>query len=95
MGTDKDPSVEGQWARVRAKLRKELGDTAYRSWIRPLTLLGVENGEARLGATTRFVRDWVRSHHADLIRTIWASENREIAAVDIAVQAATDRKSVV
>ena len=89
MGTDKDPSVEGQWARVRAKLRKELGDTAYRSWIRPLTLLGVENGEARLGATTRFVRDWVRSHHADLIRTIWASENREIAAVDIAVQAAT------
>jgi chromosomal replication initiator protein len=89
MGTDRDPSVEGQWARVRAKLRKELGDTAYRSWIRPLTLLGVENGEARLGATTRFVRDWVRSHHADLIRTIWASENREIAAVDIAVQAAT------
>ena len=89
MGTDRDPSVEGQWARVRTKLRKELGDTAYRSWIRPLTLLGVENGEARLGATTRFVRDWVRSHHADLIRTIWASENREIAAVDIAVQAAT------
>ena len=89
MGTDRDPSVEGQWARVRAKLRKELGDTAYRSWIRPLTLLGVENGEARLGATTRFVRDWVRSHHADLIRTIWASENREIVAVDIAVQAAT------
>jgi len=89
MGTDRDPSVEGQWARVRAKLRKELGDTAYRSWIRPLTLLGLENGEARLGATTRFVRDWVRSHHADLIRTIWASENREIAAVDIAVQAAT------
>jgi len=89
MGTDRDPSVEAQWARVRAKLRKELGDTAYRSWIRPLTLLGVENGEARLGATTRFVRDWVRSHHADLIRTIWASENREISAVDIAVQAAT------
>jgi chromosomal replication initiator protein len=89
MGTDRDPSVEGQWARVRAKLRKELGDTAYRSWIRPLTLLGVEGGEARLGATTRFVRDWVRSHHADLIRTIWASENREIVAVDIAVQAAT------
>jgi len=89
MGTDRDPSVEGQWARVRAKLRKELGDTAYRSWIRPLTLLGLENGEARLGATTRFVRDWVRSHHADLIRTIWASENREVVAVDIAVQAAT------
>ncbi|MFM8679546.1 MAG: chromosomal replication initiator protein DnaA [Alphaproteobacteria bacterium] len=89
MATDRDPSVEGQWARVRAKLRKELGDTAYRSWIRPLTLLGLENGKARLGATTRFVRDWVRSHHADLIRTIWTSENREVVAVDIAVQAAT------
>ena len=89
MADDKDPSVEAQWARVRARLRKEVGETAYRSWIKPLTLLAVDRNEARLGATTRFVRDWVRSHHADLIRTIWASENREIAAVDIAVQAAT------
>jgi chromosomal replication initiator protein len=89
MADDKDPSVEAQWARVRARLRKEVGETAYRSWIKPLTLLAVDRNEARLGATTRFVRDWVRSHYADLIRTAWATENRDIAVVDIAVQAAT------
>jgi chromosomal replication initiator protein len=89
MADDKDPSVEAQWARVRARLRKEVGETAYRSWIKPLTLLAVDRNEARLGATTRFVRDWVRSHYADLIRTAWATENRDIAGVDIAVQPAT------
>ena len=88
MAEDTDPSVEAQWARVRARLRKEVGETAYRSWIKPLTLLGVEGGDARLGATTRFVRDWVRSHYADLIRTAWATENRAITTVDIAVQTA-------
>jgi len=89
MANDKDPSVEAQWVRVRARLRKEVGDTAYRSWIKPLTLLSLEKTEVRLGVTTRFVRDWVRSHYADLIRTAWATENRDIASVDIAVQAAT------
>ncbi|MBL8700937.1 MAG: chromosomal replication initiator protein DnaA [Alphaproteobacteria bacterium] len=86
---DKDSTIEAQWARVRARLRKELGDSAYRSWIKPLTLIAVEKGETRLAVSTRFVRDWVRSHYADLIRTAWATENSAITAVEIAVQTAT------
>ncbi len=89
MPIDKEISVEAQWVRVRARLRKEVGETAYRSWIKPLTLLGIEKHEVRLGVTTRFVRDWVRSHYADLIRTAWNGEVRDVNAVDIAVQAAT------
>ena len=89
MPIDKEASVEAQWVRVRARLRKEVGETAYRSWIKPLTLLGIEKHEVRLGVTTRFVRDWVRSHYADLIRTAWHGEARDVTAVDIAVQAAT------
>ncbi len=89
MPIDKEATVEAQWVRVRARLRKEVGETAYRSWIKPLTLLGIEKHEVRLGVTTRFVRDWVRSHYADLIRTAWNGEARHVNAVDIAVQAAT------
>jgi len=89
MPIDKEISVEAQWVRVRARLRKEVGETAFRSWIKPLTLLGIEKHEVRLGVTTRFVRDWVRSHYADLIRTAWNGEVRDVNAVDIAVQAAT------
>lgn len=89
MTHDKDSTIDGQWARVRARLRKELGDTAYRSWIKPLTLIAVDNGEVRLAVGTRFVRDWVRSHYSDLIRTAWATESAVITAVEIAVQTAT------
>ena len=34
--------IQSQWARVRARLRGEFGDAAYRSWLRNMTLQGVE-----------------------------------------------------
>ena len=42
------PTIETQWARVRGKLRAEFGEVAYRSWLKPLTLSGVEDGEVRI-----------------------------------------------
>ena len=48
-------SIEAQWARVRGRLRSEFGEQDYRSWLKPLTLIGVENGEAKIAAPTRFI----------------------------------------
>jgi chromosomal replication initiator protein len=84
-----DHSIDAQWARVRARLRTEFGEPAFKSWLKPLTLMSIENGEVRLAVPTRFMRDWIRSHYADRIRSVWAGENAEIRAVDIVVQTAT------
>ena len=89
MRHDIDPGIDTQWARVRARLRSEVGEAAYKSWLKPLTLLAVDKGEVRLAVPTRFMRDWVRSHYADRIRALWAGENRQIQGVDIVVQTAT------
>lgn len=78
-----------QWGRVQARLKEQLGDTAFRNWIQPMTLTGFVEGEARFSAPTRFMRDWVQTHYADLIRTLWAAENGAMIAVDVSVASRT------
>ncbi|MEQ8966471.1 MAG: chromosomal replication initiator protein DnaA [Azospirillaceae bacterium] len=77
--------IDQQWARVRGRLRDEVGDAAYRSWLKPLTLASVDDGEVRIAVPTRFMRDWILTHYADRIRDLWARENAEIHAVDVVV----------
>lgn len=84
---DADSDIQGQWARVRARLRDEFGEAAFRSWLRAMTLLEVEAGRVRIGVPTRFLRDWVAAHYADRIRTLWLSENGAISAIEVVVTA--------
>src|SRR5215468_9602353 len=32
------PEIQSQWARIRGRLRDEVGDAAYRSWLKSMTL---------------------------------------------------------
>jgi chromosomal replication initiator protein len=71
--------------RVRARLRAEYGDAAYRSWLRNMSLQGIEEGRAKIAVPTRFLRDWVAAHYADRIRALWNGENSGVIAIDILV----------
>ena len=81
-------SVETQWARVRGKLRAEFGEVAYRSWLKPLTLAGIEDGEVRIAVPTRFMQDWVRTHYAERLRALWKAENKVIRNIEIIIATA-------
>ncbi len=85
MAEQLDPSVDAQWARVRGRLREEYGESAFKSWLKPLTLILVDEGEVRIAVPTRFIRDWVRSHYADGILSAWRAENKSVKAVEIIV----------
>ena len=50
-----DSQLNAKWARVRGRLRSEYGEQAYRSWLKPLTLVGHTNGEFRIAVPTRFI----------------------------------------
>lgn len=79
-----DPSLS-QWQKVCGRLREEVGDAAYQSWVKPMTLGCIEDGLVHLAAPTRFLRDWVSAHYAERIRALWAGENPEIRAVKVEV----------
>ncbi len=77
-----------EWNRVMGRLRDEVGDSAFRSWLRPITVQSVADDCVRLGLPSRFMRDWVATHYADRIRTLWGAENPQIQSVEIIVSAA-------
>jgi chromosomal replication initiator protein len=89
-GRSPEPRIGAQWARVRGLLRAEVGEAAYRSWLKPLTLVEVAQGIARMSVPTTFMRDFVVSHYAERLRQLWAEENPTICGVDIAIQANID-----
>ena len=66
-------------------MRDEFGEAAFKSWLNPLSLAEIKNGQVRIGVPTRFLRDWVATHYGDRIRSLWSKENAAISAIDIVV----------
>ncbi|HET9018846.1 MAG TPA: chromosomal replication initiator protein DnaA [Acetobacteraceae bacterium] len=85
--------MAAQWARVRGRLQNEVGDVEYRTWLRQMSLGGIDGDEVTVRLPTRFLRDWVRSHYGDRLSALWQAENRQVRRVDIRVgEAAPERE---
>jgi chromosomal replication initiator protein len=76
------------WARIRGRLREEVGEVEYRTWLRQMTLAGIEGEDAVILLPTRFLRDWVNSHYGDRLRLLWNAEDPKVRRADIRVSAA-------
>jgi chromosomal replication initiator protein len=67
--------LAAQWAAVRGRLQSEVGDVEYRTWLKQMSLVGLEGDEVTIRVPTRFLRDWVREHYGDLLARLWQKEN--------------------
>ena len=74
-----------QWARMRARLRGEVGEVEYRNWLRQMTLHGVEDETAIITLPSRFLRDWVRDHYGDRLRVLGQAEWPRVKRFDFRV----------
>jgi chromosomal replication initiator protein len=77
--------LDRHWSQVQAMLQAEFGETAYRTWLEPLTLVGLEGDRVLLSVPTRFLRDWVAAHYADRIRALWRRVDGTIGGVALTV----------
>jgi chromosomal replication initiator protein len=59
------PAFAAGFEDVKAALKSDIGETAYRSWILPLEPRALDAGTLDIAAPTRFIRDWVRTHYGD------------------------------
>jgi chromosomal replication initiator protein len=80
------PPASAEWGRVLGQLKAEVGEAAYRSWLRAMTIERVEGGEAVLAVPTRFLRNWIATHYIDRLLAVWRSENPEVNRVSIIVE---------
>ena len=91
--TSEDDRLAAQWDRVRGRLQADVGEVEYRTWLRQMTLGGVDGDEVTLHLPTRFLRDWVRGHYADKLNALWQAENHRVRRVDIRVGTLAPRGS--
>ena len=78
-----EPPWSDIWTAVRDRLRLELGQAIFDTWIAPLSLASVENGHVRLSAPRRIVRDYVASHHAQRIERAFIALAPDFASLDL------------
>lgn len=82
-----DTMVVDQWNDVLSSLRDEIGEAAFQSWLKPMTVREVTDGNVRISVPTRFMKDWVVAHYADRLGELWSDLNKTVAGVEIFVQA--------
>ncbi len=71
------------WAGARERLRRELGDAVFETWINPLVLVDAANGEIKIGAPRPFARNWVTNQYALRIERAVRAEGVEPASLSI------------
>ena len=87
-------ACQSEWTRVLGHLKEEVGEAAFRSWLRPVSVERVDEGEAIIAAPTRFLRDWVATHYADRLLALWRIENRQIRRVLVVVAVAATAPAI-
>ena len=73
------------WQRVRTRLRAEVGEATFASWLAPLVLVAIDEDQVTLGVATRFLRDWIASRYAHRIGALWALERSGIRSTHIVI----------
>lgn len=85
-----EPSAEQTasdvWARVKRRLRAELGEDIFASWFGRLELDAVVEGCAYLTVPTRFLKSWIESHYSDRVLAVYRSEASDVERIAIGVR---------
>ena len=79
-------SINDQWEEVCGQLKLEFGQTAFESWLKPLSVASFDNGIMNIGAPTAFMKNWVITHYSDRIHRIWERKNPEVKQVNFVVK---------
>ena len=79
--------ADDSWARVTSRMRQDIGEAAWRNWIKPLRVSRLEDGTLTLEANSTLARERVTSQYADRLRVISAAEFGEVRKVEVRVAA--------
>ncbi len=78
--------IPAAWARVKRRLRAELGEDVFASWFARLELENIVDGTARLTVPTRFLKSWIESHYLDRVLTTFRAEIAEVGRIEVGVR---------
>jgi len=77
--------MDDAWERVTNRMRQDIGEAAWRNWIKPLRVSRLEDGTLTLEAASMLARERVSSQYADRLRVISAAEYGTVRKVEISL----------
>ena len=78
-------TLREEWTRIQSRLKQELGDTIWKSWVKPLKLMKVEGGVVFLTTESKLTKTRVMSQFADRIRANCGVEWNDITSIHVDV----------
>lgn len=79
-------SVNQEWNQICSQLKMEFGETAFDSWLKPLSVGEYNDGTINLCVPTTFMKNWVIAHYSERIHKIWEHKNPDIKKICFVVQ---------
>src|SRR5260370_3278624 len=65
------------WQRAADRMRDELGQVGYETWIGPLNFVAHQGSTVTIEAPNRFFRDWINERYLGLMRSALTAEAGE------------------
>jgi len=65
-----DRDVARHWQWVLSQLESEYGRAQFERWLKPLRMIELSEGVARLAVPTDFIRDWIERNYLNRIRSL-------------------------
>ncbi len=75
--------MNGLWQKAADRLRSEMGQVGYETWIGPLNFLGLHGKTATISAPNKFFRDWVNERYLEVLRQSLSAEAGETLDVKL------------
>ncbi len=69
--------MNGLWQRAADRMREELGQVGYETWIGPLNFVAHQGSTVTIEAPNRFFRDWINERYLSLMRAALSAEAGE------------------
>ena len=85
---------EETWSRVKRRLRAELGEDVFSSWLARLEMVALTESAAKLSVPTRFLKSWIEAHYAERVLSVYQSEDATVRSLSIVVRGASDKSAM-
>ena len=78
--------VQDLWADMTTRLKSDLGDAQWRSWIKPLQAVSLTQGTLTLAASSRLNKERVISQYLDKIRLMASMSDLGVTDIEITLR---------
>lgn len=80
-----DKAYYDSWREITAILRKELGDSVFRSWISHLIFKKIDGSDVVFECPSRFIKEWISSNYLKRIAKLFNQRHSNLYSVEIIV----------